>query len=76
MIAIIAGPTAVCPYGESGGDPSAINYASTYPSVGLAQISTVHGWSIGWLLNPQNNIAAAHEVWSWTHDFRAWSCAS
>ena len=81
--AIIYGPTAACPTGESAGDSRAVGEAGER---GLMQILSIHadrftarGWSWDDAFDPQRNIAIGYEIWadreSWGRGWDAWSCA-
>lgn len=73
MIRIIAGPTAACPNGESGGDPRAVSPDGR--NWGLAQINLVnYTGNPRDLLDAATNIAVAHRVWL-RQGYGAWSCA-
>ncbi len=77
-LAIVYGPTATCPTGESNGDPSAISWDGS--SFGLMQLHA-ETWAPvfpefweRWM-DAEWNVAAGWEIYKRAGSFSPWSCA-
>ena len=75
-LAIVYGPTPVCPTGESNGDPEAVSWNGT--SYGLWQINSIHAWRWPdfWKRwpEPMRNTEYAYELWA-EQGFVIWDCS-